>query len=114
MGPEDVKESLEHFFGREKHDETKMRQLFEIFQAGFQRINEKEELANDIPEIFTRISCTKTGMQFYLSAVMEIAFTILKELDDRSMTCTEKNLKSLPFVLFILKSKEACMKSRGC
>jgi len=119
MTENDVKENIMYFFqtslDSEKNPEIKSKLQFQLDQsiiAGFARMDEKEELANDIPEIFTRISCVKTGMQFYLSAIMEIAYYIFQDCHDKEFTLTEKNLKSIPLVNLICRSKTASIS--GC
>jgi len=122
MTEHEVQENLLYFLEKGLETETtsifseaeKLRvteQLKYAVQAGFERIDEKEELANDIPEIFKRISCTKTGMQFYLSTVMEIACWILH---DCTKTFTEKNITAIPMVKLINKSRSASSSFSSC
>lgn len=113
MTHEDLYKVLDDFFLESSSSSSNQSFKRHILEAGIGRVNEKEELAKDIPEMFSRISTTKTGMQFYLSAMMEVAHVCIQECNDRKVSCTEEHCKSGRFVPYIRSCKNTSIKTRG-
>lgn len=97
---ESLAEIFQDFFAENEHYAN------QILDAGYSRVNEKEELARDIPLIFKeRENIDKCCLQFYLSAIMHIVDICMFECKDLK-SFTDKNLKKLPIVLFILQKEK--------
>jgi len=90
---------------KKEYDDNDKDYKSQIMNAGRERMDAREELARDIPEVFKQVSLEKCELQFFLSAIMHIIDIAMFELStlSSSKSLTDKNLKSLPIVKYLLK-----------